>query len=74
MDDSRQGEDARHRHLIMRCRELTAENILGGMGKEHLPMTMVGLAGSVKASAASEEGSGITLMPPNLTLTLNTVA
>ena len=33
-------------------------------------MTIVGLAGSVRASAASEEGSGITLIPPSLTLTL----
>lgn len=33
-------------------------------------MTIVGLAGSVRASAASDEGSGITFMPPSLTLTL----
>lgn len=33
-------------------------------------MTIVGLAGSVRASEASEEGSGMRFMPPNLTLTL----
>ena len=33
-------------------------------------MTIVGLAGSVRASAASDVGSGITLIPPSLTLTL----
>lgn len=33
-------------------------------------MTIVGWAGSSKADAAREEGSGMTLIPPNLTLTL----
>ena len=33
-------------------------------------MTMAGLAGSDKASPASEEGSGMALIPPSLTLTL----
>lgn len=39
--------------------------------REHLPITMVGLAGSKSACAASEEGSGMTFIPPNLTFTLH---